>query len=358
MGTTQPKIYNFDFHFEERKENSFTDEDKDKQEGEAPPPIREYAKKNSNGQYDIYLDKVHNKKSLKISNDIYNFNFHPPNHDNNNKNANNSEKSNNSKKNNKNNSPINSFFHNIDPNISQSVQSNNNKKKIFCEEEKNNYSFHDKGKKCANDKEKETTGETNNIDPNKDIGENYKKKEINADNEVNVRKNETFGNPSEDQMNYGKNYYNNDKETETFGKQENIDVNKDIGKDENRNDCPMKNNCDDKEDLGISRSVLLGSYENLDITDDKDKEVLKALIQEKINEGYVPIFLKYKNQYTYYYIKLTSTLKSLLYAHLEYIGETNNGGNYSLYYKESKIDETIPIEDLKLSYFATINVIA
>ena len=159
-------------------------------------------------------------------------------------------------------------------------------------------------------------------------------------------------------MNYGKNYYNNDKETETFGKQENIDVNKDIGKDENRNDCPMKNNCDDKEDLGISRSVLLGSYENLDITDDKDKEVLKALIQEKINEGYVPIFLKYKNQYTYYYIKLTSTLKSLLYAHLEYIGETNNGGNYSLYYKESKIDETIPIEDLKLSYFATINVIA
>ena len=158
-------------------------------------------------------------------------------------------------------------------------------------------------------------------------------------------------------MNYGRNNDNNDKETETFGKQENIDINKDIGKNENRNDCRMNNNCEDEDALGISRSVLLGSYQNLDITDYKDKKMLIALIKEKINEGYFPIYLKYKNQYTYYYIKLASTLKSLLYAHLQYIGETNNGGNYSLYYNKKKIDENIPIEDLKLSYFAIINVI-
>ena len=356
MGSAQSNTYNFHFHFEERKENSFTDEDKDKKEGEAAPPFIEDAKKNSNGRYDIYLDKVHNKKSLKISNDIYNFNFYPPNPDNSNKNDNNSEKPNNSQKNNKNNSPIKSFIHNIDPNISQSLQSNKNKK-TKNEEEKNNYSIHDEGKKYANDKKKETIGETNNIDPNKDIGECYKKDEDNEDKKVNARKKETFGNPSEDQMNYGKNYNNNDKETETFGKQENIDINKDIGKNENRNDCHMKNNCDDENALGISRSVLLGSYQNLDIADVKDKKMLIALIQEKINEGYFPIYLKYKNQYTYYYIKLTSTLKSLLYAHLQYIGETNNGGNYSLYYNKKKIDENIPIEDLKFSYFAIINVI-
>ena len=98
MGSAQPNTYNFHFHFEERKENSFTNEDKDKKEGEAAPPFIEDAKKNSNGRYDIYLDKVHNKESLKISNDIYNFNFYPPNSDINNKNANNNEKSNDSQK--------------------------------------------------------------------------------------------------------------------------------------------------------------------------------------------------------------------------------------------------------------------
>ena len=335
MGTTQPKIYNFDFHFGE--------------EGEAPPPFFGCLNENAKRQYDIYLDKDHNKKSLNISGDIYNFNFFPRNIDNNDKNANNDEKSNIW--------PINDFIHNIDPNISRSVYLNNNKKKKFFEEEKSNYSIHDKGKKCANDKEKETTGETNNIDPNKDIGESYKKDENNEDKKVNARKKETFGNPSEDQMNYGKNFDNNDKETETFGKQENIDINKDIGKNENSNDCRMKNNCDDENALGISRSVLLGSYQNLDITDYKDKKMLIALIKEKINEGYFPIYLKYKNQITYYYIKLESTLKSLLYAHLQYIGETYNGGNYSLYCNNIKIDENIPIQDLKLSYFATINVI-
>ena len=109
MGTTQPKIYNFDFHFGE--------------EGEAPPPFFGCLNENAKRQYDIYLDKDHNKKSLKISGDIYNFNFFPRNIDNNDKNANNDEKSNIL--------PINDFIHNIDPNSSQSVYLNNNKKKIF-----------------------------------------------------------------------------------------------------------------------------------------------------------------------------------------------------------------------------------
>ena len=226
------------------------------------------------------------------------------------------------------------------------------------------------------------TNKYNNIDNNLSVNQNqYSNKNF-------VEGNTTFGNidnnslSKEDDkkmsLNNPTNFGNADinigkdnriKETSTeeqFTKPSNIDNNASrIGinnperkndKEEEANDI-QDDNDNDKDDLSMSQSVLLSSFQNLNLNSEEDLSKIKKGVIEKANEGYLPIFMRLNDDKPiFYYIKGRSNLKTLLKCHFELKGCTDSGEKYKYYKKGKKLDENISIDQLHLEFFSVIDV--
>ena len=220
-----------------------------------------------------------------------------------------------------------------------------------------------------------TFGGPENIDNNDDIKEN--KKNNAAQNFVPENPTTTIGNVDNNEENiveekknpekYPKNPGNVDNNSGKGNRIEESSINNEITKpqsnassqNENRADKVDKEEEEDyeKDDLSMSRSVLLSSFQNLDLNSPSDMAQIKESVIKRVQEGYLSIFLRLDGEKSnFYYIKPTSNLKSLLKAHLELNGVTDFGEKYKFYTKGTKLDENISINRLDLSHFSVIDV--
>ena len=225
---------------------------------------------------------------------------------------------------------------------------------------------------------KATFGGPENIDNNDDIKENKKNEKIKAaQNFVPENPTTTIGNVDNNEENiveekknpekYPKNPGNVDNNSGKGNRIEESSINNEITKpqsnassqNENRADKVDKEEEEDyeKDDLSMSRSVLLSSFQNLDLNSPSDMAQIKESVIKRVQEGYLSIFLRLDGEKSnFYYIKPTSNLKSLLKAHLELNGVTDFGEKYKFYTKGTKLDENISINRLDLSHFSVIDV--
>ena len=206
------------------------------------------------------------------------------------------------------------------------------------------------------------------ISPDLNIDNNSERK---IQNEKNfVEGNTTFGNidnNNENNNNNGNNNFSTNKgnidpnkgrdniinEEKEFSKPSNIDNNNSQFEIDN-----VGGNENNKNDLSMSQSVLLSSFQNLDVNSPTDIAKIKESIVAKMNEGYFPIFFHIeKEKPIFYYIKPESTLKSLIKAYFSYTGVTDKGDNYKLYWKEKKLDVNIPVGQLDIAPLSVINLV-
>ena len=220
-----------------------------------------------------------------------------------------------------------------------------------------------------------TFGGPDNVDNNEDKKENEKNNV--AQNFVPGNTTTTFGNidnneeKKEDEKynpeQYPTNPGNVDNNSGKGNRIEESSINNEITKPQNNASFQNENHAykDDKEeeenekdDLSMSRSVLLSSLQNIDLNSPADIAKIKESVIIKMKEGYIPIFLRFEDQKpNFYYIKPTSNLKSLLKSHLELIGVTDFGENYTFYNNETKLDENISINKLNLNLLSVIDVV-
>ena len=107
----------------------------------------------------------------------------------------------------------------------------------------------------------------------------------------------------------------------------------------------------------MSQSVLLSSFQNLNLNSEEDLSKIKKGVIEKANEGYLPIFMRLNDDKPiFYYIKGRSNLKTLLKSHFQLIGHTDFGEKYMYYNKGERLDENKPVDELNLGFFSIIDV--
>ena len=105
-------------------------------------------------------------------------------------------------------------------------------------------------------------------------------------------------------------------------------------------------NNEEENNNSLAKSVLVASLQNLNFTDPKDMLIIKQTATQKYNEGYFPLFVKMNHRITYYYLKQESTLKNLLYAHLNSLKLHCSEEIYSFYNKGKELNPNIPIIDI------------
>ena len=221
---------------------------------------------------------------------------------------------------------------------------------------------------------KSTFGGPVNIDNNDDIKENEKNKA--AQNYVLGITSTTFGNVDNNEENkveekkspeqYPTNPGNVDINSGKGNRIEESSINNEINKPQNNASFQNENHADkvdkeeeednEKDDLSISRSVLLSSFQNIDLNSPSDRAQIKESVIKRVQEGYLPIFLRIDGEKSnFYYIKPTSNLKSLLKSHLELNGVTDFGEKYTFQNNGIKLDENTSINKLNLGPFSVID---
>ena len=97
-------------------------------------------------------------------------------------------------------------------------------------------------------------------------------------------------------------------------------------------------------DLELSQSVVLG-------------ELSKDKIAEYLQNGYLPLFFKINNYSPrFFFIKETSTLKSLAMEYVRNCPQTDDGilENIEFYWKDKQLNKDLQIKYLQLKPFAVI----
>ena len=117
----------------------------------------------------------------------------------------------------------------------------------------------------------------------------------------------------------------------------------------------------DEDKLSMSQSVLWASFRDLNISNNNEKQIFIENLNNKLKEGYFPLFAKIENEKIYfYYIKQERTLKSLITAHLLNCGITLSGEEYNLYnlyINGNKLDPDCPINEInELKIFSVIEI--
>ena len=187
---------------------------------------------------------------------------------------------------------------------------------------------------------------------------------------------ETFGKPTNGgniDINLGENGRVEENKTETYGKPTNngnIDINmggnKRVGEDyktpkETPDSKPKKtmnigylskNNSDnnDDSDLGMSYNILLSDIKNIDES--------KELINKRVEEGYFPLFIQLDEEKPlFFFIKNYETVQSALEAYKEILNINDGNKEYTLYNKKTKalVPQDVPIKDSSLKYFSFIS---
>ena len=147
---------------------------------------------------------------------------------------------------------------------------------------------------------------------------------------------------------------------------ENKDNNEKYDKDEKKNiDSPGENKDNNEKydhPLDISKgdlaqSILLASFQNLNIADHNDMLKLKDKAIQKYNEGYFPLFVKMNHSISFYYLKQDHTLNNLLLAHLNSLKIPYNSEKYSFYKDDHKLNPDIPVIEIDcLPILSVINI--
>ena len=187
---------------------------------------------------------------------------------------------------------------------------------------------------------------------------------------------ETCGKPNNGgniDINFGGNRRAEENKTETYGKPTNngnIDINmggnKRVGEDyktpkETPDSKPKKtmnigylskNNSDnnDDSDLGMSYNILLSDIKNI--------EESKELINKRVEEGYFPLFIQLDEEKPlFFFIKNYETVQSALEAYKEILNINDGNKEYTLYNKKTKalVPQDVPIKDSSLKYFSFIS---
>ena len=219
-----------------------------------------------------------------------------------------------------------------------------------------------------------------NIDPN--IGGQkkiFKKKETKKGSEIDKEYNPIFGQfkptiPKEEKnnINFTKqvNIDNNDenenkishnqekmKNTGTFGNPD-LDFNhkiNDVKTEVNTKD--HMNYAFDDDDLELSQNILCVSYSNLNLKDPKGFTEFNDDFAKKVKEGYFGIFLYVNNlKPSFYYVKIDSTIKSLIKYHNKIKGISEKGEEYTAFIEKKSIDINAQIKDLNLKSISKIRV--
>lgn len=203
-------------------------------------------------------------------------------------------------------------------------------------------------------KNENNTKTGNNINPNNKIDKNlYPKKETSKGSRFKEEINPNIGN-----KNNPENYNlftktgdeNEDKKNNFNSPGEN--KNKDNNEIHDSNSHPL-----DNSNNGLSQSVLVASFQNLNFTDPADLLKIKEMAYQKINEGFFPLFIKMDHKYTFYYLKKENTLKRLLMVHLYQNGIPDNGKEYLFYNKGNKLNPNIPVMEIEnLPIFSHIEI--
>lgn len=147
-----------------------------------------------------------------------------------------------------------------------------------------------------------------------------------------------------------KNTSNNDSSSQDFNYQQMI------------NSFKNKNSINDKEefeenDLEMSRSIIFHSFEGLSFGNAKDLAKIKEIVNKKYSEGYYSLYVKMGDMKpSFYFIKMEHNLDNLLNAHMNLIGKSPTGENYSFYIGDRKLDPKIKIQDLDIKMFSVINI--
>jgi len=107
---------------------------------------------------------------------------------------------------------------------------------------------------------------------------------------------------------------------------------------------------DNDSDLSMSYNILLSDIKNI--------EESKAVINKRVEEGYFPLFIQLdKENPLFLFIKNSETLQNVLEAYKE-ISKINDGNKeYTLYNQHNKklLPQDVPIKDLNLKYFSFIS---
>ena len=107
---------------------------------------------------------------------------------------------------------------------------------------------------------------------------------------------------------------------------------------------------DNDSDLSMSYNILLSDIKNI--------EESKAVINKTVEEGYFPLFIQLdKENPLFLFIKNSETLQNVLEAYKE-ISKINDGNKeYTLYNQHNKklLPQDVPIKDLNLKYFSFIS---
>ena len=116
-------------------------------------------------------------------------------------------------------------------------------------------------------------------------------------------------------------------------------------------DYISKNNLDNNDDsyLGISHNILLSDIKNF--------EESKELINKRVEEGYFPLFIQLDNEKPLFlFIKNYEKFQSVLEAYKKILNINDGYKEYTLYNKKTKklIPQDVPIKDLSLKYFSFI----
>ena len=259
--------------------------------------------------------------------------------------------------------PINKFSNNNSIKFTPNQNKDNNIKDLPHNKKNENYSVYG-----------------NNINPNIKIDENlYQKKETSKGSKYkeeinpnmvkyNGRKEDQFVKPSNHDNNIGNNFYpdnhkfftstGNDtieKEKENFNCPED---NKDNNKIHESMRHPLDNSNinEEKDNNYFTQSVLTASFQNLNFTDPNDLLKIKKIATQKYEEGLYSLFVKMDHKISFYYIRQESTLKSLLFAHLNTINIPYYENKYSMYKKGTKLDQNIPINEMDIPILSVIEI--
>ncbi len=82
----------------------------------------------------------------------------------------------------------------------------------------------------------------------------------------------------------------------------------------------------------MSQSILLSSFQNINLNSPNDLAKIKESVIKKTNKGCFPIFLPPHNEKPlFHFVKIETTLKNVLENHFMSSGATNRGDNYRFF---------------------------
>ena len=121
-----------------------------------------------------------------------------------------------------------------------------------------------------------------------------------------------------------------------------------------------KNTKYDDEMSSLSESIVQYNYSRLNLNDKNEIEFFRSYSDQKIREGYFPLFLKVNNGKQYFFfVKQDSTLKMLCDYYKYSIDNTIKGKNINLFIEDTNskgilLDQDTQIKNLNIRQFSKI----